>query len=321
MRPLPPVAATQFGVFTSVQALAEGWTSHALRHGVASGRLERLRPGVYTPADFEDPVERLRRAAAGFSITNPMVPVSHASAAALFRIQLLTAPDRVCATFPRGHRGAMPGIHRHRGRLPTTDTGHLGCVRLSNPARCVLDVGHEHGEDAAVVAADSALRLGLTTSAALMTAAASTVDWPRITPIHRAIALADADAESALESVSRLRIAAGGLPRPRLQVPIFDHRGIFLGRPDFYWDEFGVIGEADGMIKYADVPGALVAEKRRQSRLERAGLIVVRWGWPDLYSFGVVVNELRDAFARGLRPDRAARHWQTGTWPHCSAVS
>lgn len=112
-----------------------------------------------------------------------------------------------------------------------------------------------------------------------------------------------------------------GLPPPRPQVPILARDGQFIGRVDFYWDEFGVVGEADGDGKLAGRPRGLIEEKRRQGRLEDAGLIVVRWGWSDLRTFDSVAAHLRAAFNRGVRPNRTPRLWQPAPWPQASAAS
>ena len=79
--------------------------------------------------------------------------------------------------------------------------------------------------------------------------------------------------------------------------------GRFLGRPDFYWDEFGVIGEADGMAKYDGTHDVAADEKRRQGELEDAGLIAVRWVWADLWPF----DEVARPAARGVRTRPATR--------------
>ena len=69
---------------------------------------------------------------------------------------------------------------------------------------------------------------------------------------------------------SRLRLDDQGLPRPELQVDIVNSAGWFVARVDFYWPEYGVVGEADGNDKYhrRDV---LVDERGRQQHLEDLG--------------------------------------------------
>ncbi|MEO9138421.1 MAG: hypothetical protein ABI345_05080, partial [Jatrophihabitans sp.] len=243
------------------------------------------------------------------------------TAGAVLGLELVNPRPSVCATFLRGARGPMPGVHRHRGRLAPGDVGRCGCVLVTSPARTALDIGHELGPDAAITAADSALRRNLTTRVALDAAIRSSRNWPGIAAAHRSLELADGCAESALESMSRLRLADAGLPPPRPQVPILARGGQFIGRVDFYWDEFGVVGEADGDGKLAGRPRGLIEEKRRQGQLEDAGLIVVRWGWSDLRTFDPVAAHLRAAFDRGMRPNRAPRLWRPAPWPQASAAS
>jgi hypothetical protein len=85
---------------------------------------------------------------------------------------------------------------------------------------------------------------------------------------------------------SRALIHVLGLPAPVLQHAFYDSDG-FIGRTDFFWPEYGVIGEFDGDAKYLedDLLGgstareAVLAEKKREDRLRALGYTVVRWDW------------------------------------------
>ena len=323
MRVPPPEADRQYGVFTVAQAHRSGWTRHALAHAVEKGHLERLRRGVFgLPVDaggqpHELAVLRLRRASLAVGLTHRRLTLSHGSAAALRDLPLLHMPDAPCVTFARPSRGEIRGAHLHRARLFPGHVQRLGPVLLTAPARTVVDLARELGAEQGIAAADAALRAGLTTPDLLDDVLHRSAGWPGLRAAAHAVAHADPRAESALESISRLRTVDAGLPAPWPQATI-RISGRFAGRVDFYWDEFGVVGEADGLAKYDDRTPSMRDEKQRQGRMEDAGLIFVRWGWPELFAFDPVAARLRNAFARGLRPDRAPRLW-TAT-PACHPV-
>jgi hypothetical protein len=176
-------------------------------------------------------------------------------------------------------------------------------MRVTSPARTVVDLAREVGVESAVVAGDSALAAGLVVATDLTEVMELQHRWPGRAAARTAVELLAVGSQSPLETLSRLRIRDAGLPAPVLQQEIGDEQGYFVGRVDFYWDEFGVVGEADGRRKYErdDVVDVVLAEKARQSQLLETGLIVVRWDWADLTRFELVANRLRSAFARGRR--------------------
>jgi hypothetical protein len=106
--------------------------------------------------------------------------------------------------------------------------------------------------------------------------------------VRAALPLVRSGAQTPLESLSRVRLMRCGLPEPRLQVPFYDAEGL-IGIVDMYWEELGVIGEADGLLKYRT--GAdLIAEKRREDRLRRQRP-VVRWDWSLMWNSPRTITE------------------------------
>lgn len=103
----------------------------------------------------------------------------------------------------------------------------------------------------------------------------------------RAIEAANPAAENGFESVSRARLLLGGVPTPEVGYPVRGDDGRTYWA-DLAWPELRVLGEADGRGKYTG-PQVLYAEKRRQEALERAGWIVVRWTWDELFRTPEVV--------------------------------
>lgn len=127
--------------------------------------------------------------------------------------------------------------------------------------------------------------------------------WPRLAgagTLRTALPLVRTGSQTPLESLSRVRLVRCGLPEPRLQVPLYDGDGL-IGFVDMLFDELGVVGEADGEIKY-DGRGVLVAEKRREDRIRADGFGVVRWGWSEaMTSMGVVAQQIWRASAYSRR--------------------
>ena len=177
--------------------------------------------------------------------------------------------------------------------------------------RIAIDLAREHGVVAGVVAMDYLLHQKVTTVAALQEDLARCVRWPGVRHAREALLRADARSESVLESRSRLKFAEFGLPEPEPQVRIGNEWGDFVARVDFYWDEFGIYGEADGDVKYdGGEPDSLVLEKRRQSALDDLDLEAVRWGSADLGNFAPVAARLERAIARRRRRPITDRRWR-----------
>jgi hypothetical protein len=303
---------------TTAGAQALGWTRGARRHAVSSGDLAVLGRGVVGPPGDPSALAWQARQAAHLMAARasaarcPRATLSHFAAALRSGIPILGEPGRPCLTVPAGTPlRRLADAHLHRATLPPSQVTQLGADAITVPARTVMDIAREHGVPAGVVAADYVLHNGLCGTADLAAAYEACAGWPGRRAARTTLLSADGDAESPLESLSRLRFAATGLPAPQAQVELCDLDGRYITRSDFYWDEYGVVGEADGQAKYEGADGDDTAERERQTRraLEAAGVIVVNWGWPDLFRFDAVVRRLTLAFSRGARPGSPQRRW------------
>jgi hypothetical protein len=195
--------------------------------------------------------------------------------------------------------------------LPTAHLAEEMDVPCTTAPRTVVDLGRWVSFRGGVVVADSALRRGVD-RAALERVARDCARWPGIRKARSVIGFADGRAASPLESVSRVVFHERGLPPPELQLTVaWDDFGNPRIIVDFCWPEFGVVGEADGLLKYDEKLDpdrvSLRAEKLRQEEIEALGYIVVRWTWDQIWRTpDWVVTRIRNAMAEGARRRRPA---------------
>ncbi|MDT4918625.1 MAG: hypothetical protein QOH89_3325 [Pseudonocardiales bacterium] len=299
-------------------AAALGWTRAALRHALAAGDVVSGGRGVVLGLAGAAPgspnrrqVERaLLDAARASAVRCPRAVISHFPAAVATGMPTVGALSRPCLSVPAGTAlRHLVGAHLHRATLPERDLVHAQGDLVTSPARTIMDIAREHGVRAGVVAADYALHEGLVSRGDLADAYEACARWPGRRSARITLLSADGAAESPLESLSRMQFAAAGLPAPLPQAEICSISGEYITRSDFLWDEFGVVGEADGNAKYGPDGRVAVRERETRAKLERAGLIVVQWGWRDLRDFRPVLDRLQLAFARGVRPGSKSRQW------------
>lgn len=286
-----------------------------LSRAVESGAAVRVRRGAYLRSEEwagmsgrEQHVVRMAAVAA----TRESRPVfSHESAAAVWNLPLLRPwPEQVHVTIdPNLGTRSRAGIVRHSAHIAAEDIVDLGPLLVTSVARTVLDLAATARFIEAVVIADRSLlidrlsrRPPLTTRSALE-AARDRARWMRAHARTSAVlGFAVSESESPLESVSRVNLRVAGFPRPSLQVPHYDAAG-FIGVPDFYWPEYGIVGEADGDVKYLDaaVRGdrsaeqVVLDEKVREDRLRALPRIVSRWRWNTAISAPALRSQLMAA--------------------------
>ena len=106
----------------------------------------------------------------------------------------------------------------------------------------------------------------------------------KIRLLRRLLRFANEKCESPLETTAWLALYKAGFVLPQQQVDIFaNHK--FVGCVDMYWELCGrkVVLELDGNIKYK-MGDDLLAEKRRENNIRRAGCEVFRSEWNEVKS-------------------------------------
>jgi hypothetical protein len=305
------------GPFTRAQAIAAGFTAAEIRRSLRRGEWVALRRGVYVEqrllAQVAGDGERrhaIAVAALLLVLGHPAVAAGHSAARILGLEFLNRPPDELFVP------GSHPGVSGERRdgyvlRAVALPEHHLRVrhgVPITAAARTVVDLAGELPFKDAVVLADSALRLGRVSLRQLREVLCDCSGWPGTRAAQEVVAFADRKSGSVLESVSRVGFREQGLPAPQTQVAIGDEWEQY-GAVDFLWDEFNVIGEADGLAKYEpdgrrSTRDKIKAEKRREERLFDAGYEVVRWGWEDATDPPRLARRLRASFVRGLERKR-----------------
>jgi hypothetical protein len=130
--------------------------------------------------------------------------------------------------------------------------------------------------------------------------------WPGIGQAKTVVAFANPLSESVLESCARVVFHERGLPSPELQVAIFGDGGRAIARVDFFWRAYGVVAEADGLLKYQSGADA-IAELKRDRLMREQGLEVIHFTWEELFRTPeLVVSRIRAAFDRAHRLSKPA---------------
>ena len=274
--------------------IAGGMTRKGISDAVTQGALTVLAPGYYV-----DPVElgrfdEHRHLSLALGVVANMADgtaLAGVSAAVNLGLPVLGADLSHVHVARAGMRASGTQVTSisvlHRNVTPQ-ELAPIGEVLSTSVARTIIDVARTQSVRAATSAGDAALRRKLCDESDLK------AQFERMGPVHgcgrarSVIARLDGRAESPLESWSRLVIARSRLPMPDLQREIFDEHARLVGRVDFFWEEFGVVGECDGMGKYfgeyseKSVREILDEEKFRAQELQDLGYVVVRWSWREL---------------------------------------
>ncbi|NLG56561.1 MAG: hypothetical protein GX542_13100 [Rhodococcus sp.] len=301
-------------------ALVQGYTDDEMRRARKRGQLTSVCAGVYVETSAYDALDavgqhRLRALAAASKTFNGAA-LSHVSAVIMHGFDTWNLPLRhIHFVVNRNYGG---GTHRHKivhpAAFDTHETVVIDNQLVTSAARTIVDLSRTAGFEEAVVVGDHALRIGAVTPEELQATLDSNSRRCGNPKARRAVSFMSGLSGSAGESRSRVSIHLGRLPAPTLQKAIYDVHGRLIGYVDFFWEEYGVVGEFDGLAKYGMTAGRtpkemLREEKRREDALREVGLVVVRWMWEDLGDPERLRRKIEYAFEkaksyRGARPPR-----------------
>lgn len=254
---------SQGGVATAGQILAYV-TRHSFDVAVKTGVLERLWHGIYGRGEPDDAL-RLR----GLDLAcGRRVPVCLGTAAAMYGFDTEQPADLHVLNPPGCQLRPVDGlvVHRRDGYPLTVVDGRLA----TTPDWTAVEVARSLRRPRALATLDAALRSGTCSRAGLWRAAVEQAGRRGIVAVRELIPLADALAESPMESEARLAMLDGGLPLPQLQFELVDGNGE-LRRLDFAWPDAKVAVEYDGVDWHSN-PDAMRRDRRRTAALQD-----IRW--------------------------------------------
>jgi very-short-patch-repair endonuclease len=288
------LADKQHGVITRQQLLQAGLSSDEIDSRIATGRLHRTWRGVYA-------VGRPRLTHHGWWMAAVLACgrrslLSHVSAAALWRIRPMKGDPRAERRRPAVIHLSVTGsatrlragirVHR-RSDLPETDRGSWQGIRVTCPARTLIDLGGMLRAAELEAAVNEADRLGLIDPESLRSAVEDHQGCEGVGALRRLLdrstfVLTDSELERRFIRLVR----QAGLPEPLTQQRVNGFR------VDFYWPELGLIVETDG-LRYHRTPSQQARDRGRDQAHLAAGLTPLRFTHAQIaYERGRVVAVL-----------------------------
>lgn len=220
---------------------------------------------------------------------------SHQSAAVLHGLPMLQRwPQQATITIPLSTGGRSSGnIRRVSGVLDAEEVVLIDGIACTSMARTVADLAAGLPFVDAVAVADAALHRKRRPRLMTMEELRAQSDRVEAQRGHRKLAevvsFATTLSDSVQESRSRVIIHQLGFPPPILQQPWFDRDG-YIGDTDFWWPDYRLTGEFDGLVKYLgrefsrgrSPEQIVVDEKVREDRIRACGPGMARWITTDM---------------------------------------
>jgi len=295
---LAQIARSQYDVVSRSQALECGMRRGTLEYRLRpDGPWRQILPGVYLTVTGTATAEQRETAALLYAgpqsvITGPVAVRRHNLRCAGLNVLDVLIPAGI-------HRKSVGYVQIQRTtRMPGT-LYTTGPLRFTSPVRAVADAarGMTRFNDVQAVVCE-AIQRGRCTLEGLV---AELNDGPSAGTRWYRMALSEVGEgiRSTAEAQLKYLIDRSDLDRPMYNADLYTLDGIFLGRPDAWFQSAGVAGEVDS-VEYHMGAKDYEQTTNRHNRMEAAGIRVLHWlpstikGEP-----GRVIADLRAAIAIG----------------------
>lgn len=278
-RSVERLAASQYGVVDRQQAFEAGLTRNVIQGRLTNGAWDRVLPGVYRLAGAAE--TRDQRLMAAYLWAGSGAVVSHSAAARLLRLEGVEC-EVAELWIPSYRVSPADWLLLHAGPVPAIDTAFWGPLKITRPARTLIDLAGCLSEESLEVAMGDALRRGLVSDERLkgrLEDLAGRRGVGNLRGILRARDGAGGALDSRFEVKLRRLIRKSRLPQPIGQFWIL-HEGTRY-RIDFAYPEQKLAIEADSFAHHSGRQ-AFESDRERLSGLAALGWRVLLVTWRQL---------------------------------------
>jgi very-short-patch-repair endonuclease len=277
------LAGRQYGIVTRDQLRGEGLSADVVDLAIAAGRLHPLFRGVFAVGHKALPRESWWMAA--LLACGDSSALSHHAGGAVWGFRHPpTLPVHVTTPSDRGRK--QRNLVVHRSHLGPTDVIRINNLRVTTPARTIVDLAATLGPRAmreTVERAQDGRRFHREEIARIATGR------PGTKKLRELIALMSPDKDNArshLERVFLKLIRKARLPRPEVNLPIAGNRR------DFVWPAARLAIEVDGYAYHSSKEDQL-RDRRRDRRLTVLGWRPARFTYEEVaFEPALVATEL-----------------------------
>ncbi len=279
------LAARQANAVSRAQAHALGATDPVIQRRLRSGRWARRYPGVYVIAG--SPPSWIQDVWCAYLAAGSRAALTHETALRLHGVDelprhpiTLTAPHGAHSRLSRVFVHQIDDLWLHPHRL-----AKVGGLPVSTVERAAVEIAATAGEVQLARVIDDVLTQRRTTVGRLAACFREVLrpgkpGMVKVAKVLEARGDGYIPPQSELERALFSALAAGGLPRPRRQLPL-PGRGAVAGTVDAAYVEVKVILEADGRRWHARID-ALRRDHQRDTEAARVGWLTLRFVYEQI---------------------------------------